>query len=269
MAELARLRAAPATLAALVREATLTEDPADPYYEAVLLSITDGGLETPARSKDGSPSVYTSYEPAHFATFEGPEEAAYVVIQTAETLQWLEWFEDEVLTVVLRGDPSVALAETAEIHGSDHTVTAGPLDAGISLRTVDFGLTEAFERDGDGPETFAPRGEPAPTRVETDARTLGRLAEAAGMVHERGVPIVVEDGELRLDVAGDFVAATGGLDGATVDGPDVREWVGQELGDVARVLDGPVSVQIAANGRVAVVQEDETATRRYVLEERI
>jgi hypothetical protein len=262
MAEFARLTGAPERLARLVGETTLTGDAADPYYEQVLFALRDDGMTAPARSD--APSVYTSYGPDHFADYE-VDRAGYVVLGTVPTLRWLDWLDDEEVTVVFGGDSGGQLIQWAEIRGTDHRVLADPLPTDVAVELVDLGMPAAFDDDG----RFAPDGDPAPTRVETDAETLERLVSAADIVDGDGVPVVVVDGQFRLAVSGDVMDGTGTLSARSVTGPDCRNWYGPELGAISRTLDGPVTLEILPGGPLAVVQETATATRRYVLSERV
>jgi len=260
MAEFARLAGSPDKLSALVGETTLTADPADPYYERVLFALRDGGMTAPARSD--SPSVYTSYDPDFFESYD-VERAGYVVLGTGPTLRWLDWLDDDRVEVVFGGD-SDQLIRWVEIRGTDHRVRADPLPTDVAVEELDLGMPAAFATDG----RFAPDGEPAPTTVETDAATLSRLVTAADIVDGDGVPVVVEDGQFRLAVSGRVMDGVGTLSGAA-EGPDCRNWYGPELGALTRTLDGPVRLEIVPGGPMAVVQETESATRRYVLDERV
>ncbi|NLV09479.1 hypothetical protein GOC74_06005 [Halomicrobium mukohataei] len=262
MAEFARLAGAPDRLANLVGETTLTPDATDPYYERVLFALREDALTAPARS--GSPAVYTSYRPDHFDSY-AVDRPSYVVLGAVPTLQWLDWLDDDRVEVVFGGDPGRQLIEWAEIRGRDHRMRAEPLPTDVAVESVDLGMPAAFDDDG----RFAPDGAPAPTRVETDAATLERLVTAAEIVDSEGVPVVVEDGQFRLAVSGEVVAGTGTLSARTVEGPDCRNWYGPELGALTRTLDGPIRLEIVPDGPMAVVQETETATRRYVLDERV
>lgn len=262
MAVFARLTGAPERLARLVGETTLTADSAEQYYEQVLFALHEDGMTAPARSD--SPSVYTSYDPEYFGDYE-IERAGYVVLGTVPTLRWLDWLDDDEVTVVFGGDPGGQLIQWAEIQGEDQRVRADPLPTDVAVESVSLGMPAAFDDDG----RFAPDGTPAPTRVETDAATLQRLVTAAEIVDGEGVPVVVADERFRLAVSGDVMDGTGTLSARSVVGPDCRNWYGPELGAISRTLDGPVTLEILPGGPLAVVQETATATRRYVLSERV
>lgn len=263
MSELARIRAAPERLATVVRQMTITTG-SDPFYGGLLLSVCPRGLENPACSRRNSPSVYATYAPSFFED-HSVESETLAVLKTAPTLRWLEWFEDDVVSVVFAGDTDADMATRAEIRGAEQRVRAEPLAADVSVEDVELGLPDTFDDDG----TFAPAGRPAPTRVETTADALERLVEAATTVRGTGVPLVVRDGEFRLGVSGEFMEATGRLPAEVVEGPDCENWYGDEFGAVVRTLEGPVTLQIVPDGPVAVIQERPNATRRYVLEQQV
>jgi len=262
MTEFARLAGSPARLAQLVAETTLAPDPAKPYYERVLFAFDEDGMTAPARSD--SPSVYTSYDPGYFEDY-AVERPGYVVLRTRPTLRWLDWLDDASVEVVLGGDPDGQLIQWAEIRGDDHRVRADPLPTDVALEGVDLGMPAPFATDG----RFAPDGEPAPTTVATDAATLERLVTAADIVAGDGVPVVVADADFRLAVSGETMDGVGTLPARSVTGPDCRNWYGPELGALTRALSGPLRLEIVPGGPMAVIQESEAVTRRYVLDERV
>lgn len=262
MTEFVRLTASPDRLARLVGETTLTATGSDPYYGRVLFALEPAGMTAPARSH--SPSVYTSYAPSYFETYE-VERSSIVVLGSGATLRWLDWLDDEHVEVVFGGDETSDVVQWVEILGSEHRVTADPLPTDVAVEDVDLGMPATFDADG----RFAPDGTPAPTTVETDAATLGRLVTAADIVDGDGVPIVVADGQFRLAVSGSVMDATGTLSARSVSGPDCRNWYGTELETLTETLSGPVRLEIVPDGPLAVIQETASATRRYVLDERV
>lgn len=262
MAEFVRFRADPEKLAQIVGETTLSPTSTDVYYERVLFSLGPDGMRAPARSR--SPAVYTAYEPAFFESYE-VTRPGYVVLATVPTLRWLEWLEDESVTVVFGGDPDGNLIEWAEIRAEEQCITAEPLPTDVAVDSIDLGMPAVFDEDG----RFAPDGTPAPTRVETDAATLERLVAAADIVDGDGIPVVVSDGEFRLAVSGRVMASDGTLSASSVDGPDCRNWYGPELGAITRTLAGSLALEIVPDGSMAIVQADEHAARRYTLSEQL
>ncbi|MFB6309540.1 MAG: hypothetical protein ABEH35_09430 [Haloarculaceae archaeon] len=250
---IASLTGRPRALARIVREMTLTPDD-DPVHSRVLVTLSADGLATPARD-DTTPSVTARYEPPFFEAFDAPEEPVYAVLGTRPTLDWLGWFPDGEVTVHFRGEESIAHA--AEIRGAGYRAEVGPLPTDVAVRGLDGDAAtdvDALVPD-DGTET---------TRVETDAAALERLADAAAIVRDDGVPVIVEDGAFRLSVEGELMRSDGRLPG-DVTGPDCENLYGDGLAAVARTLTGPVTLQIVPNGPMTVTQETEHATRRYLL----
>lgn len=262
MAEFVRLAGTPEQMTQLVAETTLTADSNAPYYEQALFALQESGMTAPARSD--SPSVYTSYGSEYFEEYE-VERSGYVVLGTVPTLRWLDWLEGDRIEVVFGGDPAGQLIRWVEIRGDDHTIRAEPLPTDVAIESVDLGMPGAFTEDG----RFAPRGEPAPTRVDTDAATLSRLVTAAEIVEGDGVPVVVEDGEFRLSVSGEIMDAGGTLSARSVEGPDCQNWYGPELRAITQTLSGPVRLELGPDGPLAVIRETAAAARRYVLSEQV
>jgi hypothetical protein len=77
------------------------------------------------------------------------------------------------------------------------------------------------------------------------------------------VPVVVRDGEFRLSVSGAEMRGRGTLP-ATVTGPDCENRYGPDFAATARVLSGPVGLQVVPGGPLAVTARGDHASRRYV-----
>lgn len=256
MDERATLRCDTATLRRLVDEVTVTADAADPTFPVVRLSLTAGCVAATTPGLGDGPTYALEYDPDFFDAYHPPADPLVVPLATAATRRWLDWFEGDALTVRFLGDDGVASG--IELDDGEYDVQVGPLPADAVGADLDAGRPDGFD-DG----RFAPGGTPASTTVETTAETLERLVDAAQIVGDEGVPVVVADGTFRLSVGGDVMDGTGTLPG-TVTGPDCANRYGAGLAAIARALRGPVTLQVVPNGPLAVSQETTTATRRYV-----
>jgi len=259
MDELATLRAPVERFRRLVRETSIAVSAESPVYRVVRFSLSASGIEATTPTGGDGPVFRARYDPSFCSSFDAPADPILTALGAEPTLRWLDWFEGGDLTVRFLGDADSGVATAAELDDGTDTVEIGPLPSGV----VDPDLTTGRPQSFDAGE-FSPDGDPAPTRVETDGRTLERLADAADIVADETVPVVVSDGAFRLSVVGETMHGRGTLS-ATVEGPDCENRYGQGLAAIARTLSGPVTLQVVPGGPLAVVQDHDTATRRYVL----
>lgn len=259
MDELATVRGPADLFRRFVREASLTTDPADPLFRVIRLSVTPDGFDATAPVGGPDLPLRVRYDREAFDSFSGPETPVLAALGTGATLRWLDWFDAGELTVTFRGDAAAGVASAVELDDGDRCVEVGPLPSDAVDPDLSTGRPDAF---ADG--RLVHEGDPAPVQVETTGETLSRLAAAADIVDDSGVPVVVEDGQFRLSVAGDVMHGRGELPG-TVDGPDCHNRYGEELATLARTLRGPVTLHVVPGGPLGVVQEGDAATRRYVL----
>ncbi|WP_436923300.1 hypothetical protein [Halosimplex amylolyticum] len=261
MDRLATLRAPVERLRRLVRETAVAPAPDSASYRVVRLSLAREGLEATTPTGGDGPTFAVRYDPGYLSSFDPRADRVLAALGTEATLRWLEWFDGGTVTARLLGDEG--LVRAVELDDGSDTVEVGPLPSDVIDPDLSAGRPSSFE-DG----TFAPDGHPAPTRVETDGETLARLADAADIVGDDGLPVVVRDGEFRLAVVGEEMRGRGRLE-AAVSGPDCENRYGPDLARIARVLSGPVELQIVPGGPLAVVQDHDDATRRYVLSQSV
>ncbi|WP_459194569.1 hypothetical protein [Halosimplex sp. J119] len=261
MDELATLRAPVGRLRRLVGETAVAPGPDSARYRVARLSVTRDGLEATTPTGGDGPAFEARYDPGYFSSFDAPDGVVLAGLGTEATLRWLEWFDGGEVTVRLLGEDG--LVRAIELDDGTDIVEVGPLPSDVVDHDLSAGRPSAFT-DG----VFAPDGEPAPTRVETDAETLARLAAAADIVGDDGLPVVVSDGEFRLSVVGEEMRGRGTLE-ATVSGPDCENRYGPDLAALARILSGPVELQVVPDGSVAVVADHPNATRRYVVSQSV
>lgn len=262
MDELATLRAPAERFDRLVREPSLTGTVEAPVYRLVRLSLSSESLIATTPTTGDGPAFEVRYADSFLSSVDAPDESVFAALGTEATLRWLDWFDEGTLSVQFFGDAESGVATAAELDDGTVAVEVGPLPSSVVDPDLATGRPTAFGDDG----TFAPDGTPAPTAVTVAAETLERVADAADIVDDEGFPVVVSDGEFRLAVVGDEMHGRGRLP-ATVDGPDCENRYGPELGTLARVLSGEITLRIVPGGPLGVVQETPDAVRRYVFEQ--
>lgn len=261
MDELATLAGPVERFRRLVRETSLAAAADAPVYRLVRLALAPTGMESTTPTGGDGPTFAAEYGPGFFDTYEGPDGPVVAALGTEATLRWLDWFEAGTLTVRFLGDADAGVARAAELDDGEDCVEVGPLPSDAVDPDLDPGRPASFASG-----QFAPDGDPAPTRIETDGETLERVADAADIVDDDGFTVVVTDGEFHLSVSGAEMHGRGVLS-ATVTGPDCENRYGPGLASIARVLSGPLALQVVPGGPLAVVQRGDHASRRYVCQQ--
>jgi len=235
------------------------------YYDEMLVRVTEERVETPAGKRETSMAAYCTVAHAAFDAVElhvdGPAVAMFDI---DAALGWLEWVAADEVDVVLLGDPDDGFAGTLELRTSAESVQLACRHGPEILEEVTTELPSRFDDD----DRFRLEdGSMAPTRVETTAGELERLADAVELAETvDGYPVVVADGQFELDVGSDLslAHARATLSGE-VTGPDVSNRYSAELAALSRALDGEVVLQTGPDEPLVVVQSHSLFTLRYVL----
>lgn len=258
--ELATVACSAETLAGVVGTAAL-DGPGSEPHEEMYARVADDGITTPASAAETSQASFCTIDAALFdrLTVTEPVEALFPV---RAVLDWLSWFGQETVTLAFVGEPGAAAATRLHLVGADREVTVDCVDDPAVLEEVRLWLPDRFDDaqflDGDG--------DPVPTRVETTTEELRQVVTAAE--HCDGVdtyPIAVEGDNVEFSIDGETARVSGTLEG-TVEGPGFDYRYGPGFRRVVRTLSGPVTLQVAQTGQLAVVQDRSAVTFRYVLQ---
>lgn len=260
---LARTRSDPSVLAATVEYAALRSgDPS--AHDVMFVRCLPDRIETPAATPGADLASYCTGRAVLYDELsilaEPPVDALFDIDRVLSWLAWLDG-EDEPVTTTYVGDPATGVTERL-VHEADETEVVIPCETGWSYDEVSLSFPDRFEEgvfhDADG--------EPMPTRIETSVAELERLVAANELARsDDEYAVVVEDGQLRVEASrpdGFRVSAT--LD-ATVTGPDVRTVVNGEFERVVSGLVGPVTLQTGPDRPIALVQDTEEFTIRFVV----
>jgi hypothetical protein len=235
------------------------------YYDEMLVRVTEERVETPAGKRETAMAAYCTVEHEVFESVAlHIDDPANAVFDIDAALGWLEWIQAEAVEVVLLGDPSEAFAETLELRTASETVQVACRHGPEVLGQV---TTELPSRFDDRDRFRLEDGSLPPTRVETTAAELQRLAEAVELAETvDGYPFEVEDGEFVLEIGSDLSVAhaTATLSGV-VTGEDVSNRYSAEFAALARALEGDVVLQTGPDEPLVVVQPHSLFTLRYVL----
>jgi hypothetical protein len=259
-AALATIRCPADRLAGAIGTAAL-DGPGSEPHEEMFARVSEEGLTTPASAAESTQSSFCTLGRPLFDDLAAtePVEALFPV---RAALDWLSWFGEEEITVTFVGERGATVASRLRLVGADRTVALDCIDDPAVLKEIRLWLPDRF----DGAQFLDGEGDPAPTQIETTTGELRRVVEAVG--HCAGVeqyPLAVEADELRFECDGETTTVAGTLE-ATVDGPAIDYLYGPGFGRVVRTLSGPVSLQATRTGQLAVVQDRQAATYRYVLQ---
>jgi hypothetical protein len=261
---LATLSAQRAALERMVRLGAL-DGSTGPYYDEMLVRVTEDRVETPAGRTDSSMAAYcTVQQDAFDAVSLAIDQPATAIFDIDAALGWLDWLDADAVDVALLGDPATGFGGTLELRTDDATVQLASEHGTERLGDVTMELPTRFDDD----DRFRLEdGSYAPTWIETTAATLSRVATAVDLADTvEGYPVRVADGDLVLDVGSELsrAHATGPLDGE-VSGDDVHNRYGPEYAALADALTGDLTLQTGPDEPLVVVQDHDQFTLRYVL----
>lgn len=246
-------------IADALRAAALGGNGNEPRTE-MFVDITADGLETPASTVDAAQRSYCTLSPELFDRLSVFEPTA-ALIPVVEVLDWLEWFTDsEPITLRFVGDPGAEMAAQLRLVGDRSKVAVDCAADPTLLDEIEFSLPDRF----DGRVFLDEHGDPVPTRIETTAAELSRVASAARRCGVDRYPLTVTAGQVNFGLTDEGTQVEGQLD-ATVDGPGFARQYGPGFGRVVRTIDGTVTLWTGPNEPLAVVTTAPGTTVRHVV----
>jgi hypothetical protein len=261
--ELAAIEGTPAEIAAAIRTAALYGEGNDPHEE-MYIRVDDECIETPASAADATQTSYCTLHNSGFDSIRA-DEPVKALFPVAELLGWLAWFDADVpITIELLGEPGAEVITAFDISNGGRSVRIPCIDNPAILSDVKVWLPDRF----DAGRFLDENGDPLPTTIETTISEVERLVDAADRCEGiESYPLIVQDGDLRIELDGENVSVAGHLK-ATVDGPNVRNQYGAGFARIVRGIDGEVELQTAPGGDLVFVQETEHARLRYYVAHR-
>lgn len=264
---LARLSAPAAVFEEMISRAGLRGGPDDePYYDEMLIRVTEDGVETPAGNTGGSPTAYCSVAAERFDEVSVfVEDPVIAVFDIAEILGWLDWLDVErTVDLEVVGDPALGTASHVVAASAGVRVRIDCFRGPQILEQVSLDLPERFDAD----ETYRYGDGATPeTRVRTTADALRRIADAVALdPNVERYPVVVDDDEFRIEIAAQGVTRVSGtLPASEVTGPPVENAYGDGFARVASVLRGEIELQVGQDRALVLVERGRDYTLRYVL----
>lgn len=258
---LARVACDPPELATMIEYAALRSGDSH-AHDVMFVRVAEDRTETPAAAPGAEVKAYCTARAAMFddlaVLVDGPVDAMFDIDRV---LGWHDWHGDDDLTVTFEGDPATGVTERL-VHETADAEVVIPCDTDWTRDEVSLALPGQFRDD----RLLGADGEPVPTVVRTDASELRRLVTASRLAGaEDEYEIVVDDGDLRIQVHDDGGTRASATLEATVSGPDVRAAVGPGFDRVVSSLVGPVQLQTGPDAPVAVVRTHEAFSLRFLV----
>lgn len=253
-----------AKLTALIEQSALSNPGGDPKWLHSDLHLSmDGGFDEALVSlnnyKSNSVLTYNSFDQEFFDEIDG---AVDVVFDAEKMLNYLRVASDGGrMRVDFLAPEDATLAEQIQAEGA--------LEMGVSTKAsqsaLDIAPQDLPDRFDEDDNFLSPSGNTHETFIETTAEQVQKIIEAVELEEGDEFPVVVEDGEFRLDVGENLDFQRGGLAGV-VEGEDVANDYRPGFKAVFdNTLSGDVKLQLTQDQAMAVIKETEAATYRHVL----
>lgn len=193
----------------------------------------------------------TTGGPSDEYQFQVGAEAILDVNQTETTLDFAD--NGGVVELEFTGQEDGRLASFVRANGALEAWTNLP-GSQHTLEEVPHWLPERFNRD----DIYTnPSGDEAPTKIDTNVGKIHTIIDAVEESNGDFYPIVVEDGDFKIDVGERQQAGVRGtLGGQSVEGPDIDNAYYSGFEEIVNVFSGTVQLQTApGNNPVAVVEK--------------
>lgn len=240
------------------------------HHEEVFLSIDGGHVRLLAGTPGGSAGTYVDFVEAYFEDVEGSTEAYFAAPEVLSYIDLVSDGSSNKLDVTFLGTESDRLANKVRIEpandASDFEVSMMLPSGSSVIESVPGQLPGRF--DNDHVLMTAPPGEderPLATTVETDVAQLYKIVNAVGLRDELDYyPIVVQDGEFRLDVGSEDSEKINAVLNGTVSGPDASNSYGGHFKETVNTLDGSLELHLDKGGPLQILQKNSHATIRHL-----
>lgn len=235
----------------------------DPFHSDIYLNVHDSGVVTAIGGAPGDVTqTFCTFTDDYLNNVESvQDDGTQAIIDVADYLTYgLDFASDGGdLQTSFRGSEDAELSSVIEFYGAVNSRVMTPV-AGDALENVPTSIVQNFP-DGDGKYISTEKDKPFPTNIRVDVEQIQRIIEVVNHDPESNLyPIVVEDGELTLDIgrSGGRNAVWGDLQANGVEGPDVNNQYKKGFEEVFKALSGEVWLQTAPGGApLCVAQESE------------
>lgn len=192
------------------------------------------------------------------------EAGAEAIIEVERTLEYLSYAVDGgVVEMTLMGDSDRQLSTMLQMEGSLNAWVNLPGSASI-LNNVPFWVSSRYNDDE---VMVSPAGVEAPSRIQAVTSELATIVDVVdGNPEAEYYPIVVEEGELQIDVGSRRgMGVQGTLTAGDVQGPDLENNYFEGFSEVINTLSGTVYMYTAPdNNPLSIVYQDDSSVVRHL-----
>lgn len=240
------------------------------YHDEVFVKIDGGRVRLLAGTPGGSAGTYVDFVEAYFESVSGATEAYFDAGEVLSYIDLVSESSSNELQVSFFGTEGDRLANRIEISPADDAAdfdVSMMLPSGSSvIESVPGQLPGRFNKDH--VLMTSPPGEeerPLQVSIETDFGQLRKIVNAVDLREELDYyPVVVADGEFRLDVGSEESEKINAVLKGQVEGPDVSNVYGGHFKETVNSLSGSVELHLDRGGPLQVLKRDNHATIRHL-----
>jgi hypothetical protein len=240
------------------------------YHDEVYLNIDNGRVRLLAGTPGASAGTYVDFVEAYFESVDGSTEAYFDANEVFSYVDLVSESSSNELEVSFLGTESDRLASKVEIRpateASDFEVSMMLPSGSSVIESVPGNLPGRFNKDH--VLMTAPPGEderPLACHIETDFSQLNKIVNAVSLREELDYyPVVVQDGNFRLDVGSEESEKINAILNGSVEGPDVSNSYGGHFKETTSTLSGSVEMYLDKGGPLQILQKKSHATIRHL-----
>jgi hypothetical protein len=264
---LARVRASRADLVRFLSLSALGgPDGSGAYFDDLLLTISDDGIETPASNPAVSPHSYCTFLPEYFDTF-AIEAGGHVeaLVDATTTRRWLRWFDAEhpIEMRFTSSQPHQSIATSTVLSYDTREVSIDCAPGDVALDSLSRDLPDRF----DDQEGFLDDGASVvPTQIRVATADLRAIVEAVDRCSESvAYPLVASGERLEFALDCDEVTARTTFDAKAMSGPAIENYYGDGFAHLPDALGSEAILQTSPGGPLAALQPHDEYVLRYIL----
>lgn len=240
------------------------------YHDEVYLNVDGDRVRLLAGQPGSSAGTYVDFVEANFESVNGSTEAYFSAPEVLSYISLVSEGSSNELDVAFFGTDSDRLANKIQIRpandASDFEVSMMLPSGSSVIESVPGKLPGRFNKDH--VLLTAPPGEderPLQCTIETDIAQLNKIVNAVELRDELDYfPVVIQDGEFRLDVGSEDSEKISAVLHGSVEGPDVSNSYGGHFKETVQTLDGSLELHLDKGGPLQILQKKSHATIRHL-----
>lgn len=233
----------------------------DTVHEDVYVVLTGDAVQTIGGSDGNAVVSYCTFGEGFLKEVEGETEA---VVDVENFFDYVDIAaEGGMVDLKFRGEGSSDLSKEAIIDSKLKASFALP-GGRSALDSMPMDTVDMFNEDEE--PVNAESGNPMPVQIDTFMSELGSIEGVKSLMDSvDSYPLVVEDGDFRLDVSSETNQSVSGRLQGEVEGPDVMNEYNRGFEEVVDTLNGNARIHTVPDGPLCLIQENEDYTNRHIL----